>query len=98
MKLTKKKKNLNSPLQLAMQTETPTSLYSSIIYNRVKLKLNADNTSSYTSQFWKPNTVKAAESTFPCIQPKVTELNQWLGEILDCIWAGSYVLYWQVPY
>lgn len=55
-----------------MKTQTPTPLYSFIIYKRVKMKLNVDNTSSYTSQFWKPNTVKAAEYTFPIIQLKLT--------------------------
>lgn len=45
-------KNLNSPLQLAIQTQTPTSLYSFIICNRVKPKSNTDLT-LYTLQFWK---------------------------------------------
>lgn len=46
---------LTGPLQLAIQTQTPISLYSFIICNRVKLKLST-GISLYTLQFWKMET------------------------------------------
>lgn len=83
------KKNLNSPLQLAIQTETPTSLYSFIICNRVKLELTA-GTSLYTWQFWKGHTNDCDSCTVHTPQDsaesyRAPELELRSGEKLDCI-------------
>lgn len=75
IKLTRKEKYLNLPLQLAIQTQTPTSLYSFIICNRVKLRLNVDISHKHRSSGrHKPITVQAAQFTFPSAQLKLAEL------------------------
>lgn len=82
-------KNLNSPLQLAIQTETPTSLYSFIICNRVKLELTAGTTLCMW-QLWEGHANDCDSCTGHTLQDsaetyRATELKLQLGEKLDCI-------------
>lgn len=85
-------KNLNSPLQLAIQTETPTSLYSFIICNRVKLELTAGTTLDMW-QLWEGHANDCDSCTVHTLQDsaetyRATELKLQLGEKPDCIWAA----------